>query len=134
MGWLGRLFGRRRERRVVQLEGDGDFECEVVGESHYQQALGQLVGGKTSEGHEFACLALLEREPANRHDGNAVTVSIGGYKVGYLSRPHAAVMATVFKKHRLDAAQADAVIVGGWSRGKGRAPEGHFGVRLDIPV
>jgi hypothetical protein len=134
MGWFSSLFGGERERQIIQLEGDGDYDCEVVGESHYQDALSQITGGKTENGHEFACVAFLEPEPTNANDRNAVMVVIEGLKVGYLSKPHAAAMSYILKKHKADAGQADAIIVGGWSGRGGRKAEGHFGVRLDIPV
>ena len=133
MGWLSKLFGGK-PTKLVRLEGDGDYECEVVGESHYQDALGCITGGKTEDGHELECEALLEREPHNRNDPNAITVRIDGKLVGYLPRHHAKAMTIIFNKHELAGAYADAVIVGGWSGRKGRKAEGHFGVRLDIPV
>lgn len=133
MGWISDLFGAK-PTKLVRLEGDGEFECEVVGESHYQSALISITGGKTSDGHEFACEALLEREPENRKDRNAIAVSINGLRVGYLNRDHAATMTGIFKKHRLAGAYAGALIVGGWQRKARKNPEGSFGVRLDIPV
>lgn len=133
MGWLSRLFGGGPNTYTV-LSGDGDYECEVVGESHYQEALARITGGKTADGHEFECIALLEPEPGNRNDPNAVTVTIEGELVGYLSRPHAKAMTIIFKRHNLAGAEASALIVGGWSGRGGRKAEGHFGVKLDIPV
>ena len=133
MGWLFDLFAAK-PTKVVRLEGDGDFGCEVVGESHYQAALNIITGGKTADGHEFACEALLERERGNRKDPNAVAVSINGLRVGYLNRGHAATMTGIFTKHRLVGAYAGAIIVGGWQRQGRKNPEGHYGVRLDIPV
>ena len=133
MGWLSGLFGKKPEG-IVWLEGDGDFECEVVGESNYQPALAKITGGKTEDGHEFKCVAALVLEPTNKHDRNAVMVQIDGYLVGYLSRPHAASLSDILTRKGLEGAQANAVIVGGWSRRTGRNVEGHFGVKLDIPV
>lgn len=133
MGWLTDIF-RGKRINIVRLEGDGDFECEVVGESHYQDALDRIVGGKTREGHEHECEAVLVRDLSNRNDPNAVAVQINGMTVGYLSRPHARAMASIFEKHRLAEARARALIVGGWSDRGGRKAEGHYGVKLDIPV
>jgi HIRAN domain len=133
MGWLSSFFGSK-PTKIVKLEGDGDFECEVVGESRYQEALSMITGGKTKDGHEFECEAKLIREPDNRFDPNAVFVTIDGMKVGYLSREHAVTMAAIFKEHGLAEARADAVIVGGWKRKNRTEDEGNFGVRLDIPI
>jgi hypothetical protein len=134
MGWLSDLLGAK-PTKYVQLEGDGDFECEVVGESHHQGALNAIAGGKTSDGHEYPCQALLLAEPNNPKDRNAIVVTVNGHKVGYLNRQHAAVMSKIFKKHKLAGAYAEAVIVGGWKReGRQRQSEGHYGVKLDIPV
>jgi hypothetical protein len=132
MGWLARLFGRRDAGRVWVIEGDGDYECEAVGESHYQPALDQLAGGKTEEGHEIEALADLVPEPGNKHDRNAVMVRIDGLHVGYLSRDVAAAISHILKKHRYHSAQAEALIVGGWRTKRGQ--EGHYGVKLDIPI
>jgi hypothetical protein len=61
-------------------------------------------------------------------------VNIDGHLVGYLPRHHAKAMTAIFQKHQLAGAYAKALIVGGWIGRKGRRAEGHFGVRLDIPV
>lgn len=133
MGWLSEFFGSK-PTKVVHLEGDGDFECEVVGESHYQDALAHITGGKTKDGHEFECIALLTPEPDNANDKNAVFVSIDGLKIGYLNRQHAKAMTAILRKHKLGGAQAAAMIVGGWTGRGGRKSDGHYGVKLDIPV
>lgn len=123
---------RKRSREFTTFEGDGSYELEVVGESNYQEALNRLAGGKTEDGHEIECIAMLIPEPDNRHDPNAVMVQIEGKLVGYLSRDVAQAMTMLFKKHNLAGAQADAIIVGGWSGRRGRKSDGHYGVRLDI--
>jgi len=133
MGWLSNLFGAK-PTRISEIQGDGEFDCEVVGESNYQDALSRITGGKTSDGHSFECTALLLAEPNNRHDPNAVVVQIQGETVGYLPRHHAKQIAAVFRKNNLAGAEAGAIVVGGWTGRGGRKAEGHFGVRLDIPV
>lgn len=62
---------------------------EVVGESHYQEALWRVVGGRTRERVRREVQALLVAETDNPHDHNAVSVWIGGMKVGHLSREDA---------------------------------------------
>eukprot|EP00873_Tetraselmis_striata_P031941 jgi/Tetstr1/452205/TSEL_039241.t1 len=71
------------------MDGDGSFEFDIVGESHYQDALDAICGGKCEEGHELECVALLRREPHNKHDPNAIDVMINGRKVDHLSRTDA---------------------------------------------
>lgn len=93
----------------------------VRGESHYQDALSDLCGGKIEGGHKFACEADLVPEPDNPHDPNAVAVFIQGRKVGYLPRQSA-------RRFGKAAKRCPAQIVGGWRDASG---EGHFGVELD---
>lgn len=116
--------------REVYLDNDGEYETDVVGESHYQDALERICGGRTEEGHEFACLATLKPEPDNPHDPNAVAVWIQGEKVGYLARPMAAAFIISSQNNAVSEVTCDALIVGGWDRGE--RGMGHFGVRLDL--
>lgn len=103
---------------------------EIVGESHYQHALADICGGKTPEGHLFACRAELRPEPDNPHDSNAVAVFIQDHKVGYLPKQSAKRYGKAFGAASVSCA---AQIVGGWRRREGRTwDEGHFGVELDL--
>ena len=70
---------------------DGDVDLEVVGESHYQDNLWRLVGGRSSpdERARVDIHAVLVAETDNPYDPNAVSVWIRGLKVGYLSRDDA---------------------------------------------
>lgn len=106
---------------------------DVVGESHYQQALETVAGGRTDEGARCPLVtALLVREPRNPHDRHAVRVDVGGQPVGYIPRDDAPFFAEFLK--RVEAEQALATcrawLTGGWDRGGG--DRGHFGVRLDL--
>jgi hypothetical protein len=119
---------------VANLQGTGTYEYEIVGESHYQDALTRICGGKTYDGHEKIVRARLIHENDNPHDTNAVRVEINDQKVGYLSRDDA----KNYRKQLSDAghqgidAVCSAMIVGGWEREDGDV--GEFGVRLDIPT
>src|SRR5262245_15118888 len=94
--WFG---GGRRAAPVVEssvavdqspmLLG-GVEDLEVVGESNYQAALWQIVGGRTPERVRLPVQASLLPEDDNRYDSNAISVWISGSKVGYLSRADAA--------------------------------------------
>lgn len=60
---------------------------EVVGESHYQDALWAATGlKKTSERVQCQCIAELVLEPDNPVDPRAIMVQVRGKCVGYLSR------------------------------------------------
>ena len=117
----------------AELPGPGEFRVEVVGESHYQQALEAICGGRCEEGHEYECTAVLVLENNNPYDNKAVRVDIEGYCTGYLSRENARAYRKELKKAGYPnlTASCDAMIVGGWDRG--RDDQGHFGVRLDLP-
>lgn len=112
--------------RFPHLEGEGTFSFEIVGESHYQQNLDGICGGKSLHGHQHYCTAHLSTEPDNPYDKNAVAVYIDGHQVGYLPR----AAAKAFSKYNLETVTADAVIVGGWLKNNGSS--GHYGVRLDL--
>lgn len=74
--------------QVALYEGQEDLE--VVGESHYQGALWQLVGAvPPDERVREDVYAVLVAEADNEHDPNAVSVWVEGLKVGYLSREDA---------------------------------------------
>lgn len=70
---------------------DGSVNLPVVGESHYQDELWQLVGGRSSrEGRvRTEVHAILIAETNNVHDANAISVQVNGLEVGYLSRDDA---------------------------------------------
>jgi hypothetical protein len=67
----------------------GSHDLEVVGESHYQDTLWRVAGGRTSERVRVETQAMLVREPDNPHDANAISVRIDGATVGYLCRDDA---------------------------------------------
>jgi hypothetical protein len=104
---------------------------EVVGESHYQDALEQLCG-RCEHGVDLTTTAALVPEPGNPYDPNAVAVQIGGRTVGYLARGAAEAFKPV--SERLLAVRrsglCQARIRGGWEREDGDV--GNFGVTLDL--
>ncbi len=115
----------------------GTTEVRVVGESHHQDALLELTGGRRHYGGvRMEQVARLLPEPVNSADPEAIVVTIGGRTVGHLSRPDArryrdVVIAAI---ERSGEASCRAVIVGGWEREHGNV--GLFGVRLrlDAPI
>ena len=117
-----------------RLGGTGQFAFDIVGESHYQDALEKICGGRSEDGAEEQVEATLYLEDENKFDSKAVRVDIQGKTVGYLSRDDA-------RSYRRQLASAghpkligrcDALIVGGWKRGS--RDKGHFGAKLDLPV
>jgi hypothetical protein len=71
-----------------RIRGNGRYEVEVVGESHYDssfEALRRRHKPADAEDESFGD-ALLTLESSNPHDPNAVAVHIEGLPVGYLSR------------------------------------------------
>lgn len=138
MGFLRRLLGRQApppeavpEERPATLDlGDrrgelpaGGFALasgpgmEVVGESHYREAITQVVGVRPAQAIKLVTQAALMAEPTNPYDTNAVGVWIEGRKVGHLARADAAAFAPVLA--RLTARQLTgygrADIYGGWA-------------------
>lgn len=133
MGWFSRLFGGGQQPiRSMHLEGDGSFDFDIVGESHYQDALTSIVGGRSDESVELDCVAEIVCEDDNPHDAKAVAIYINGRKVGHLARTVASGYRDMLKKHGWVgwSITADAMIVGGWDRGS--RGKGDFGVKLDI--
>jgi hypothetical protein len=118
------------------MEGDGDFETDVVGESHYQDALAEIAGPKTEAGVDLEVKAQLVPEPDNPTDPQAVAVYIQGRKVGHLARDMAAQWVAI-QARRGETGQVvevDANITGGWRQALqgGGFSEGAFGVTLDV--
>ena len=86
---------------------EGDFPTAVVAESFYQPVLRSICGPGQVR-HE--CKARIEFEDDKEHDEQAVVISIGGTRVGFLSRSDA----RRYRRNRgTDAAECSAVITGG---------------------
>lgn len=71
---------------------------EVVGESHYSDAIRAALPRGSGNEAEVLTVAALVPEPRNRHDRNAVAVQIGGKTVGYLPRDEATRYAPVLRQ------------------------------------
>ena len=119
---------------VGHLPGPGTYEFDIVGESHYQQALEAICGGRTEESASHKTEAVLHLEDSNPHDNMAVRVDVGGETVGYLSRSDARSYRKQLKQlgHERLVCKCDAMVVGGWQRSP--TDQGSFGVKLDLPV
>lgn len=150
------IFNRHREKRLdekmnisapevpsqklpegydsVRIKGNGKYQLEVVGESHYQDALEEICGPRTDEGVEKTVTAELVFEDDNPMDNLAVRIDIEGKTVGYLSRPFARLVRETVAEAGYAGVpvRCNAVIRGGWDRGS--RGKGHYGVRLDFPM
>jgi len=156
MGILDRVFGRtpspaatsrstrafaagspngafETEARTVEvLLLSGDETLEVVGESHYQDALWRILGGIREERVRHDVVAMLLPEPDNEYDRNAIAVWISGLHVGYLSRHDAATylpgLRAIMEANPGLPIALEGAIVGGGEREDGL---GRLGVFLD---
>jgi len=134
-----KLPGGGRPQRSVpgaigQLTPTGSYGLDVVGEASYQSNIERVLGGRTTEGAQLGCNAILVPEDTNAHDPMAVRVDIQGNTVGYLSRANAREYRAEMKRLGFpsEVFSCRALIVGGWDRGPN--DRGHFGVKLDVPV
>lgn len=110
---------------IAVIDGPGEFDLEIVGESHYQDALRAVCGpGKV----RHKCVAFLLMEDSNPHDSKAVAVIINSRCVGYLNRQNAREYRSKIAQYGKVVGQCGALIVGG---GKGRE---NVGVWLDLPT
>jgi hypothetical protein len=130
MGLLNRLFGRPSPTAVSQPPRLGGEEpLQVVAESFYQDALWRLAGGRTAAQVRCEVRAVLEPEPLNPKDPNAIMVKIGGHCVGYLQKLDAAAYRPGLERlKRAGPVELRGFIVGGGPRRDG---VGFLGVFLD---
>jgi hypothetical protein len=129
MGLWRWLFGPSA-RGVVA--GDLKFEMHVVGTSHYQDALKNICGDRTSESAHHYCAALLAPQPRNPYSRHAVVVTIDGYEVGHLEHGADRDFLQALRKEGFADAACEAEIVGGWDRGGDHT--GYFGIRLNATL
>lgn len=118
-----------RPPRLTTLHGER--LVNVAGESHYQDALRELVANEQAEEIRLACTAVLRTEPDNPFDTNAVAVSVEGRLVGYLPRAEAIAYRPLVLEieQRGRAAACEAMIAGRRARGA----TSNLGVFLRLP-
>jgi hypothetical protein len=111
----------------------GDETLEVVGESHRQEELWRIVGGRRAEYVRLDIHAVLVPNPHNPYDPNAIEVRINGSLVGYLSREDATHyrpgLVHVMQANEGQLVALNGVICGGGPREDARI--GFLGVFLD---
>lgn len=116
------------------IDGPGEFDFDIVGESFYQQNLSKICGRKTEDGHRLFTTATIIPYDTNPKDDQAVRVEINGLIVGHFAKDSARTYRSQLLKNGIagSAITCNAIIVGGWDRGSGDT--GHFGVKLDLPI
>lgn len=140
MGLFLWLFGSDTKPSKITMQvaditnGPGTYDVDVVGESHYQEALESICGGRTEDGVRLRVEASLVPEDDNPHDSKAVRVYIQDQPIGYLDRETARSFRAEMAEVGMTgvAAKCNAIIVGGWDRGGG--DRGYFGVKIDLPT
>ena len=110
----------------------GNFDFEVVGESHYQRTIANLAGAHGEDGASTACTAELVPEDDNSHDPKAVAVRIQGQTIGYLARDDARSFRRRLGQKGLTGSitTCDVLILGGGTRKNGERL--FYGVQLDL--
>jgi hypothetical protein len=136
-------FLRRTKPTAVDKHSEtvilnGATALEVRGEASYQPPLEALAGGHSREGADRPVIAILQREPTNKYDPNAIEVLARLEKqpdkaatlVGYIAREKAALMAPALDRFEANEQRVAlrGRIIGGWDRGDGDI--GHFGIWL----
>ena len=125
---MGIFNSKKKEPRVGNHEGNGEYDQEVVGEKSFRQSLVKIIKiAKAERKGEIFTKAYLIPEPSNDFDKNAIAVQIDGLKVGYISSAETEQFHEIFEQNNLDALQVKARI--GWDVNN---PEPLIGVTLDI--
>lgn len=127
------VFGFFKKKKLPRWAKGHGYQHEVVGESHYQETLERIAGGRQVYGARKRCVATLVPEPSNKYDANAVRVDVKGKVVGYLPREKAAEYSKRIAEIGLGGQpiEAHANIVGGWDDFE-RETIGDFGIKISI--
>ena len=117
----------------IHLARGRGYTFELVGESHFQDTLDAICGGKCEEGHKLPIAAQICFHEDNPHDPNAIVILVDRKPVGYVPRDIAAGMRSELLALNPDErpVTCDAKITGGWRRGDDD-DEGHYGVKLSL--
>ena len=108
----------------------GDYNYEVVGESYQRDHLTSLIRAhKAFDTGEIFSTAVLEMEPRNPFDPNAVKVVVEGTQVGYIPKFDSPAVTEMIKKSGKSVYEVPVRI--GWDT---NSPSPLIGVRLQLTV
>ena len=135
MGIFDNLFGSKSENLdssgVDMDEEDyveSGYNFDVVGESFQRDHLVALLKkNKVIEVGEFATSAMLELEPTNDFDPNAVKVMVDGLQVGYVPKTFSGDVTRMMNDKGVTEFEVPALL--GWDNNN---PMPAIGVRLDM--
>ena len=135
MGIFDNLFGSKSEdlgsSEVDMGEEDyveSGYNFDVVGESFQRDHLVALLKkNKVIEVGEFATSAMLELEPTNDFDPNAVKVMVDGLQVGYVPKTFTGDITRMMNDKGVTEFEVPALL--GWDNNN---PMPAIGVRLDM--
>ena len=135
MGIFDNLFGSKSENldssAVDMSEEDyveSGYNFDVVGESFQRDHLVALLKkNKVIEVGEFATSAMLELEPTNDFDPNAVKVMVDGLQVGYVPKTFSGDVTRMMNDKGVTEFEVPALL--GWDNNN---PMPAIGVKLDM--
>jgi hypothetical protein len=110
---------------------DNEGECDIVGESHYQDAIKILAGPDDEYVGSKEYKAFLIPEDNNPYENKAVRVDIEGMIVGYFGREDARSFRRRLGAKKLagQITTCKAIVIGGCGP---RGEKWHYGIRLSI--
>ena len=135
MGIFDNLFGSKSENLDASAVDMGEedyvesgYNFDVVGESFQRDHLVALLKkNKVIEVGEFATSAMLELEPTNDFDPNAVKVMVDGLQVGYVPKTFSGDVTRMMNDKGVTEFEVPALL--GWDNNN---PMPAIGVRLDM--
>lgn len=114
----------------VLLKGDDSFSVVVKGTSFCQTNLRRIVG--TLNGTSSVIEATLNSEPKNKHDPNAISVSISNLMVGYVPQEFAYFLKQHMSRHGITILKAKCRAIVTFANDELFDEMPNVGVRLDI--
>ena len=135
MGIFDNLFGSKSENLDSSAVDMGEedyvesgYNFDVVGESFQRDHLVALLKkNKVIEVGEFATSAMLELEPTNDFDPNAVKVMVDGLQVGYVPKTFSGYVTRMMNDKGVAEFEVPALL--GWDNNN---PMPAIGVKLDM--
>lgn len=110
----------------------GEFDFDIVGESHYRSNLRKIAGEHGPDGPDVIFTAYIVPEDNNEFDDKAVRVDAEGMTIGYFDRDAARSFRRRLGAQKLtgQTTSCKATLKGGHLLDNGR--KAHYGVLLDI--